>query len=288
METILPASLALLAAVLWGLSNHIQRQALDDTDPMTGAFLSVAVIALVCWLAAPFFVQAEWWTARGTLLFAIMGIFFPALGQRFQIAGVALVGPALTASLAAFTPVVAVALGVVVFGEVPGGQALAGLALVIAGLILASWSPRGIKRGWPLWAILVPLGASVVRGISQPGLKLGMEDVPSPLFALLVTSTVSTLVLGVMLLSHHRKGRTQFGQGVGWFALNGLVNGSAILLLNVALTLGTLTLVSPLAGTVPLWALTLGLLVFKRETLKPKHFVIALLIVVGGALIVTR
>lgn len=288
METILPASLALLAAALWGLCNHIQRHALDDTDPMTGAFLSVGVVALACWIAAPFFVEPAWWTSRGTLLFALVGIFFPALGQRFQIAGVALVGPALTASLSAFTPVVAIAIGVAVLGETPGAQALLGIVLTIAGLVLATWSPKGIKRGWPLWAILVPLGAALVRGMSQPGLKIGMQDVPSPLFALLVTTTVSTLVLGAMLARHHLQGRTRFGAGVGWFTLNGLVNGAGILSLNFALPLGTLTLVSPLAGTVPLWALLLGLFVFKRETLRWKHLLIALLIVVGGALIVTR
>lgn len=288
METILPASLALLAAVLWGLCNHIQRKALDDTDALTGAFISVAIVALACWAAAPFFVERAWWTSQGTLIFAAMGVFFPALGQRFQIAGVQLVGPALTASIAALTPVIAVSIAVVVLGEAPGLQAMIGLTLTICGLVLATWSPRGIKRGWPLWAIFVPLGASFVRGISQPGLKLGMQDVPSPLFALLVTTTVSTFVLGAMLAQHHRQGRTRFGRGVGWFGLNGLVNGAGILSLNGALSLGALTLVSPLAGTVPLWALALGLFVFKREALVPKHFAIALLIVVGGALIVTR
>ncbi len=288
METILPAALSLAAAALWGLCNHIQRHALDDTDTMTGAFLSVAVVAVCCWLAAPFFVDPSWWSSRGTLIFVIVGVFFPALGQRFQIAGVSLVGPALTASIAAFTPVIAIGLGVLFLGESLGLQSAIGLILTIAGLLLATWSPRGIKRGWPLWAILVPLGASLVRGISQPGLKFGMQDVPSPLFALLVTTTVSSLVLGVMLALHHRQGRTRFGSGVGWFALNGLVNGAGILALNAALTMGTLTLVSPLSGTVPLWALLLGLFVFKRETLKWKHLAIALLIVVGGALIVTR
>lgn len=288
METFWPASFALTAALLWALCNHIQRKGLDDTDPLTGAFITVGTIALLSWVIAPFYVQAQWWHAPGTLIFAVMGVFFPALGQRFQIASVGAVGPSLTASLSAFTPVVAVMIGMVALGETVGVQAAIGLALMVAGLVIATWSPRGIKRGWPLWALLLPLGAAVVRGISQPGLKLGMEDVPSPLFALLVTTSVSTVVLGAMLLSHHRQGRTRMGQGLAWFTLNGAVNGVAIYLLNLALTLGAVTLVSPLAGTVPLWALLLGVFLFRRETLGPRHLLIAVLIVVGGALIITR
>lgn len=288
METFWPATLALTAAFLWGLCNHIQRKALDDTDALTGAFLSVATSAVLCWIAAPFFVDPAWWSARGTMIFAVMGIFFPALGQRFQIASVGLVGPSLTASIAAFTPVVAICIGALFLGEHVGPRAMLGLVLMIAGLMIATYSPRGIKRGWPLWAALVPLGAAVVRGISQPGLKLGMQDVPSPLFALLVTSTVSSLVLGVMLWRNHGAGRTRFGRGVGWFTLNGVVNGAGIMALNLALAGGALSVVSPLAGTVPLWALALGVFVFRRETLAWKHLWIALLLVIGGALILSR
>lgn len=288
MTSVIPASFALLAAALWGFNAHLQRKALDDTDAFTGAFLSVAVTAALGWVAAPFFVEAEWWTSRSALIFAVMGIFFPALGQRFQIASVGLVGPTLTAAFASFTPVIAVALGVAMFGEHVNLQAGIGIAMMIAGLLIATWSPRGIKRGWPLWAIAVPLGAALVRGIAQPGLKLGMSELPSPLFALLVTSSVSTVVLGVMLWRHHRQGRTRFGRGVRWFVVNGAINGAGILSINTALGIGAITLVSPLAATVPLWAYAFGLLVFRREQLGLRLLIVAMLVVSGGALVLTR
>lgn len=288
MESHLPASLALLAAALWGFNAHIQRKALDDTDALTGAFLSVATTAALGWFAAPFFVESAWWTSRAALIFAAMGIFFPALGQRLQIASVGLVGPTLTAVLAAFTPVVAVALGVAIFGEKVNFQAGLGLALMITGLVLSTWSPRGLKRGWPLWAIAVPLGAALVRGIAQPGLKLGLAALPSPLFALLVTSSMSTLVLGAMLWRHHARGRTRFGRGVRLFVVNGAINGTGILALNFALGMGALTLVSPLAATVPLWAYAFGLVVFRRESLGFRLLFVAMLVVAGGVLVLTR
>lgn len=288
MESLLPASLALTAAALWGLCNHIQRKALDDTDALTGAFLSVGIVALVGWVFAPFYVDWGWWSRPGTLVFMAMGVFFPALGQRFQIASVQAVGPALTASIASFTPVIAVSIGMVFLGEVPDQWIFVGLAMMVAGLILSTYSPRGMKRGWPVWALVLPLGAACVRGISQPGVKHGLQDVPSPLFALLVTASMSTLVLGAMLWRHHAAGRTRAGTGVRWFLVNGLVNGAGILALNMALSRGTLALVSPLAATVPLWALVLGAFVFRRETLTWKHLWVALLIVLGGALILSR
>lgn len=288
MDILLPAACALLAASLWGFSNHIQRLALDDTDALTGAFISVATMAIIAWMFAPFYVEWSWFATRGALIFAMMGLFFPALGQRFQIAGVMLVGPSLTASLSALTPLVAVAIGVVLIGEVLNLQAGFGLILMVIGLVLATYSPRGIKRGFPLWALLVPIGAAVVRGIAQPGMKLGMQDLPSPAFGLLIAASVSTVVLGLMAMQNKAKGNVRLGIGVRWFIFNGALNAGGIFLLNLALQKGTVTLVSPLAATSPLWALLFGALVFKREQLGLKHLGVAVLIVLGGALILLR
>jgi drug/metabolite transporter (DMT)-like permease len=288
MELALPIALSLMAAALWGISAHIQRLGLDGTDALTGAFISVGTGAAMMWVAAPFFVDAAWWTAPATLVFVAVGVIFPALGQRFQIASVDLVGASLTASLSSVAPVVAVAIGVGLLGETLGLQGAIGIGIMVTGFVLATHSPRGIKRGFPAWALLVPLGAAVVRGIAQPGLKIGLADLPSPAFALLVGTTVSTVTLGVLLLPRAIRGEVRRGSGWVWFAVNGAMFTLGILFLNYALSLGTVTLVSPLAATTPLWTLAFGALLFKREQLGPKHLAIALMVVVGAVLIVTR
>ncbi|MAM60773.1 DMT family transporter [Maritimibacter sp. UBA3975] len=288
MDLAFPIALSLIAAAMWGISAHIQRLGLDGTDALTGAFVSVGTGALLMWSAAPFFVQSAWWTHPATLIFLAVGVIFPALGQRFQIASVDLVGASLTASLSSAAPVVAVTIGVLLLGETLGLQGALGIAIMVTGFVLATHSPRGIKRGFPVWALFVPVGAAVVRGIAQPGLKLGLSDLPSPAFALLIGTTMSTVTLGLLLLPRAVRGRVSLGGGWIWFVLNGAMFSLGILCLNMALSRGTVTLVSPLAATTPLWTLAFGALLFKREQLGLKHLAIALMVVIGAALIVTR
>lgn len=287
MSGVLPIILAFSAALLWALNTHVQRKGLDDTDPVTGGFLSVAATAAMCWLAAPFALDPSWWHSGAALLFLAMGLFFPALGQTLQVVAISRVGPSLTASLGGLTPVFAVMLGVAVLGETLTLPVAIGLGIIFAAIVIAGWSPKGVKRGWPLWALLLPFGAALARGIAQPGLKLGLSEVPSPYFALLCASSVSTVVLAVFLLYRRSRGLTRWGPGAAWFGLGGAVNGAGIFALNAALGLGTVSLVSPLASTVPLWVLLMGAFVFRNETLGRKHLLVAVLMVTGSVLIVS-
>lgn len=288
MDSLIPAFLALSAAALFGFNLHLQRQALEHTDATTGALLSVGTTAVLCWVIAPFLVDPAWFFRREALIFAAIGLLFPALGQYLQIRAVGLVGPSLSASLGSVTPVVAVAIGVVWLHEPINVQASLGIALMVVALVAATWSPRGIKRGWPLWALLVPIGAALTRGLAQPAIRDTLQTLPSPFFSLLIGASVSTLVLALLVAQNRARGRMRFGPGAGRFVVVGLLNGSGIFCLNLALGLGALALVSPLISTSPLWTLLFAVTLFRRETLKLQHVLIAVLVVVGGALILTH
>ena len=69
--------LALCAAALFGLVPHIQRAALPHTDVRTGAAITVATMAAMFWLVAPFIVRPEWWFTQAALIFAACGLVFP-------------------------------------------------------------------------------------------------------------------------------------------------------------------------------------------------------------------
>jgi len=288
LAPILAPILALSAAIIFAWNTHTQRRALDDTDPATGAFLSVSATAVLCWVLSPFIVQWDWWSSPYVWLFAAIGLIFPAAGQWLQMRSVATVGPTLTSSLAGLTPLFAVTIGVIWLGDTVTAQAAFGIFLMIVGLVLAAWSPKGIKRGWALWAIFLPIGAALARGLAQPGLKFGFEHLPSPFFALLIGASVSTVVLGLTLLPRRARLNRRIGKGSSRFVLVGIVNGVGIFCLNAALNLGSLTVVSPLTSTTPLWTLALGVLFYKREVVGLRHLGVALLMVLGAVLVLTR
>lgn len=287
---LIAASLALTAGALFGFNIHVHRKGLDGADALSGAFLSVASMAATFWIFAPFVIEWAWFGQVGALIFAVAGIFFPAVGQVCQIFSVNKVGPALTAALGSFTPVFATIPAILYLGESFGIQVALAMALMVGGLVLSAMPSRGISRSWPLWALALPLSAAAVRGFSQPVMKLGMVSVPSPFFAAFMTATVSSCVLA-LILTVRNQGRFRVvanRQSMGWFVLSGVINGAGILALNYALTAGNVTVIAPLASTAPLWALLFGALVFKNEVLRPRNYLISALVVAGAVLLVTH
>lgn len=284
---LIPAAFALLAAALFGLNVHIHRKALETESALAGAMISVATMAGMFWLMAPFLIETQWFWTRGAVIFALVGLFFPALGQRLQIASVAKVGPALTSAIGAFTPLFAVLPAILFLGEAFRLQAAVGIASMMAGLLLAAIGRRGISRNWPLWALLIPLTAAFVRGVAQPLTKAGYADLPSPFFAALLMSSVSSLVLLAMLsLSNQPKIKPAGRQGSWLFALSGIINGCGIFALNSAISLGDVLVAAPLASSAPLWALGFGAVFFRSEVLGIRHLAVALLVVLGAVLII--
>ena len=281
------ALFALLAGALFGLVSHVQKKGLAHLDDKTGTLVSVATMAAVFWVLAPLMIDWRWWLTEAALLFALCGLVFPAASQRLQILSVVKVGPNMTSAFGSFAPVFAVVPAVLVLGESLSLQVAMGLSIMIAALLISASGPKGPNRTWSAVALLLPLGASFVRGIIQPVAKAGMIEVPSPFFATMVMATVSTVVAGSSLAMRRRpQAGSHTRRGYGWFALNGACVGMGILSMQVALNLGDVIITAPLVSTSPLWTLLLGALIFRHEVLRPRHAIVAVMVMVGVTLIV--
>ncbi len=246
-------------------------------------------MAVVFWLFSPLYVEWRWWATEAALLFGLCGLMVPAMSARMQIGAVALVGPALTSAIGSSAPLFAVLPAVVFLGEPFGLQPATGLLLMVGGLMISALARRGIPRGWPLWMLGLALGAAFVRGIVHPITKVGLAEVPSPLFSTLVMATTSTVILGVLMLVSKQVPQEPWAKrGHTWFALSGVVNGGGMLALNMSINMGDVVVAASLASTTPLWALAFGAFLFHRERLGTRHALVALFVVAGAVLIVTR
>lgn len=279
---------ALISALLFSLAMQNQKAALSHMDDLSGTFVSVFTMAAMFWLLAAPSIRWELWTSDATKYFALAGVLFPALGQRFQIASVKHVGPALTAAIGAFLPLFATVPAILFLNEtITLGQIL-GMALLVGGLLLAAVA-RGVSwRTRAFYLLLLPLGAAMVRAITQPLTKAGYNILPEPLFATVVVTSVSTVVVGLMVLAVGSPRRIAvLDRGHALFALNGFLIGFGILGLQLSLTNGPVSLAASLVSTTPIWTLALGVFVFKNERLQWWHGVVAALVCVGAVLIVT-
>lgn len=288
MDFLAPA-LALLSGAMFGFNVHIQHKGLVYSDALTGALISVGTMAAMFWVVSPFVIEWHWWQSQAVLLFAICGLFFPAMGQRLSLVSIAKIGPALTSAFGTLTPFFAILPAVLFLGEVCRLQDAFGLLAIVAGMVMIAFKGGDIKRTWPLWAILLSVGASASRGIAQPIAKIGMEAIESPFFATLVMASVSTLVLGVFVFFGGKQPlRTVQTKGLLWFGLAGTINGTGILVLNTAISQGSISVAAPLATTAPLWTLLFGDLVFRKEQLSMRLVLVSMLVVFGAILIVIR
>lgn len=274
----------LASALLFALSNHFSHLGLERSDARTGTLVSIVTSAVAYWLFAPFFLEGWYWLTTAALLFAAVGIIRPALSTMLATSSIKLMGPTLTSSLTAVTPIFGAIFAILILGERMSQPIAIGTVAVVVGAIVAAWNPKGLKRTWPLWAIALPLGASLIRAIGHIATKYGLFEVDSPSFAVLVGNTVS---LGTAVLVFRREGRPLLAMGGGnlWFFAAGLSNALSLQFLNNALAAGDVVAVVPLVSATPVFTLLLGVLFFGREIITWRTLATIALIVPGVILV---
>ncbi|HZT47938.1 MAG TPA: EamA family transporter, partial [Hyphomicrobiaceae bacterium] len=256
----------------------------ERSDARSGTLVSVATSAGVYWLFAPLYLHGWYWFTSAAVLFAVVGIIRPALSTTLAISSIKLMGPTLTSSLTSATPIFGAMFAIAVLGERLTLPIAMGTGAVVAGAVAAAWNPKGLKRSWPLWAIVLPLGASLIRAIGHIATKYGLIEVNSPSFAVLVGNSVS---LATAVFLFRREGAPVSGSGAGnlWFFAAGVANALSVQFLNNALAIGDVVAVVPIVSATPVFTLLLGMLYFGRETITWRTIATMALIVPGVILV---
>jgi DME family drug/metabolite transporter len=281
-----PVVLAFASAFLFAVGVQLQNLGLKYGRSQTGALISMLGSTVLFWLFSPWFLQLWYWGTSAVVIFALVGLFRPFLTSNLAIAGIRHLGPTLTSILASTAPVFAAFFAIVILGEtltIP--IALGTLTIVLAIGLLARKSEA--KSTWPVWALALPIGAAVLRALGHALTKLGLDIIPDPLFAGLVSYSVSLVIaLGSALGQRKRTpARLRWTPGLLWFFCGGIVNGISIWSLNTALNMGEMVKIIPIVALSPVFTLLLGLFVFRRETLTLR-IVLALLLIVPGVILV--
>ena len=280
----LASILAISSGFLFALSIQIQNLGLQDIDSRTGAVISILATTVVYWMAAPFLIESSYWLESGTVWFALVGLFRPALSANFAMTSIRYMGPTLTSAIASTNPIFGAFFAIFVLGEILTFPIAIGTVVVILGIVIGSMKTRKFDRGWPIWAISFPLGAAFFRAAGHPLTIIGYETVSSPFFAGLVSYSISLIV---SLTAYKTEGRKipKLSRSYGWFIISGLINGFSLYLLNYALGVGQLLSVSPIVACSPVFTMILGLLIFKKEVFNLR-IVLSLGFVVVGVILV--
>jgi drug/metabolite transporter (DMT)-like permease len=270
-------ALAVLASVCFGVGLVTSRVGLRTLDARSGAAISIPVAAVLFLLAAPFAIEPAGFDLRAVLLFAAIGVFFPALVTLLTFRSNEELGPTVTGAVSGTAPVFALAGAALVLGErIPPEAAVAAVGVGV-GIALMSWSRTGVRRGFAGRALLLPFSSALIRGLAQVGAKAGLALWPSPFAAGLIAYSMSSITV-VGIDRARRSGRARLtARNLWWFGVTGLLNGGAVLLLYTALTIAPVSTVAPLVATYPLVTAVVSALVLHDEVITPR--------VVAGAVI---
>ena len=277
-EYAFPVLLSLAAAILFAFGHQFSRIALRFVDSQTAVLWQIGISVSIYWLAAPFYMEAWYWTASVLPLLVLLGCFRPLLSANLGMAGTRILGPTISATLSAISPLFGIAFGVMLLAETLSWEIAVGSIGIVAGVILISSRGRS-SRTWPLVALLLPIGAALVRSLSHAFSKIALEEIPSPFFVALVTYSVSFVLA---LANQARTGRPAVTavapEGVKWLLATSTIFGTSVLVLNMALMHGRLIVVAPIVACAPLFTLLLGAAVFREDAIT-RRVVFAVLIV---------
>jgi len=268
---------AFLSTLCFALGLVTARVGLRGIDARAGAALSVPTATLLFVLLAPFVLDLQGFDMRAVLLFAAVGLVFPAAVTLLTFRSTALLGPTVTSTVASTAPLFALAAAALVLGEaVPAHAAVSALG-VVAGVALLSWEGKGMRRSFRGRALLWPVAAAVVRGLAQVGAKAGLLLWANPFAASLVGYLMSSATL--VTADRARSGRNVrlTRKDVAWFAGTGVINGLGVLSLYAALARAPVWQVAPIVASTPLVTAILSTAILRDERLSGR--------VVTGALV---
>lgn len=278
--------LGIAAAAFLGAGLVLTQFGLRYIHPLSGAAISVPSFTIVFIMVSPILLRGETIAWHAVPIFIAVGLVFPAVLTIITFASNRALGPVVTGALGNLSPLLSVAVAILLLHEPLRLLQFAGLMVAVIGVLAITVTRTDDMRDWRTWALLLPLGASVMRGFIPPIIKVGLEIWPSPIAAGLTGYMVSTLT--VLTVERIRTGRFIVRAplaGKLWFALNGICNGIGTLLLYAALGAGPVSLVAPLYATYPLFTVGLSVL-FLGNVRITWRLVAGTALTVGGVVLV--
>lgn len=281
-ETLVPVLYATMAAVCFGGQVVLTMRSFAHVEPQTSAMISIGTSVVIFWLLAPFLLKTEYFSNPGMWVFAGNGLIHPIFSIYLAYEAAKRMGPTVSATVSGTTPLFATAGAVLVLGEHITIAFLVGTIVTVAGIMVLSWKRQGHTK-WALWALIFPIGAAAIRGANHNIGKFGLELLPSPYFASLVSFTIS--FLGSVLIYRFRVGSLPYRlplRGLMWSGFAGTSIAVGVLSMYSALNCGRVIVVSPIISAFPFFTLLISL--FFRQELFSFRVLAGVVCVVGGVI----
>jgi len=272
--------LALGGALLTATGAVFIRQGLRGADAYSGYWINLAVGTVCLWGAV--LVSGPHGPAPlgGIAFFVLAGLIGTMAGRLLRFVAIDKVGASVASALINLTPLFASGLAILLLGERVTAPIALGTVVIVLGTVLLSGSSRRVGfQARYLWLAILSAACFGVVAVLR---KLGLGQV-GPVLGFAVNVTTALVAYSAFLIASGRhRGIRARGRSLVYFALAGVAENVGVFLTVLALSLGTVSVVTPLTGSAPIFVLLMSFLFLRDvETLTGRIVAGTILIVLG-------
>ncbi len=248
--------LALISALVSAGATIFIRQGLRTSGALTGFWINLAVGVVVLWAAVAVTGGPGPVSAKALGYFVLAGLVGTVAGRLFRFLAIERVGASVSTALINLNPMIATLLAIMLLGERVTLPIVAGTLVIVIGTVLLSLSGRHVGfRPRLLW---LPILSATCFGAVSILRKLGLGGA-GPIIGTAVNATTAAVVFATfMLATGQRDALIARGRPLAYFVAAGVLENTAVFLNIVALGMGTVSVVTPLYGTSPIFVLLLS------------------------------
>jgi drug/metabolite transporter, DME family len=269
-----PALLALASALCSAVATMLIQRGLRRGNFYAGFWINIAVGVIGLWSLVLLLVPSAEYHWRAVPYFVFSGVVGTAAGRLFRVAAIEKVGAPVAAAMA-----------ILLLGERVTLPILVGTLVIVLGTTLLSLSGKYV--GFPVRYLMYPFLSASCFGVVAIARKLGLGHA-GPLFDSAINNTAAMVAATTFVfISGNRGSLVCDRRSILYFIGGGIMENTGVFLVLLSLGLGEVSVVTPLAGTTPLFVLLLTSL-FPREAVKLNwRIIVGVVLIVLGVVALT-
>jgi uncharacterized membrane protein len=285
------ATLAIMAALLYGLAMIMAQIGLKDTDTFSGALISMIFSFIGSLFLFIYYVPISHFANWALIYFIIAGLSGPCIGRFLLFIGINRIGSTIASTLFSIKPLFSAIAAVSILGERLTAGIAAATVIMVGGLAIVSFEESGkkIESSWSKKDLIFPIMAGAAFGLAHVFRKIGLNINHEPLMGIVVqnVTALSFSLTLVFFKKNHQQVSVNNCKAWTVFGLSGIFSVLGQLAVFHALNIGSVIIVSPLSATSPLFVIVIaGIFIRKVERVTWK-IILGAVLIIGGTVILS-
>src|SRR5215467_4796244 len=277
--------LALTSAVCSAVATMPIQRGLRRGNFYAGFWINIGVGMIGLWSLVLLLVPREGYHWSAVPYFVFSGVVGTAAGRLFRVAAIDKVGAPVAAAINNLYPFISTGLAILLLGERVTLPILLGTCVIVLGTILLSMSGRQV--GFRPVHLVYPFLCAFCFGSAAIIRKLGLSHAP-PMFGYAINVTTAFIAFTAYLMVSGQFSTVACdGKSLWYFVVAGLGENVGVLFVLFSLSLGQVSIVTPLYGTAPLFVLVLAFLFLKDVERLTGRLVLGTVCIVLGVFLLT-